>query len=362
MKVELIGKTKVVMENKHGKNNYFAWPSVCVLKNGKIAVAASGYRYEHICPFGKAVISYSEDEGETYTAPAPVIDTPLDDRDAGIVPFGENGAVLTSFNNTVKFQRDVNKGRKNPYPIIESYLDTVTSDEEQKYLGSEYTVSHDNGVTFGEIYKSPITSPHGPMELHDGSVVWVGRTYTSNDTFMGEVDEVRAYKMDMNGGMEYLGSVPPIDKDGKRVLSCEPHAIELDNGTLLCHIRVQNDSGLFTIYQTTSADGGRTWTEPIQLLSDNGGSPAHILKHSSGVLVSTYGYRNMPFGIKVMFSTDNGKTWDIDHRIYENTVTGDLGYPCTVELSDGSMLTVFYAHEKQGEPAVILQQKWRMTE
>ena len=52
-----------------------------------------------------------------------------------------------------------------------------------------------------------------------------------------------------------------------------------------------------------------------------------------------------------MFSADEGKTWSVDH---------DLGYPATVELSDGSLLTIFYAHPAEGQPAVIMQQKWRI--
>jgi len=31
-----------------------------------------------------------------------------------------------------------------------------------------------------------------------------------------------------------------------------------------------------------------------------------------------------------------------------------------VELSDGSLLTVFYAHPAADQPAVIMQQKWRI--
>ena len=66
-----------------------------------------------------------------------------------------------------------------------------------------------------------------------------------------------------------------------------------------------------------------------------------------------------PFGIKAMFSSDGGKTWDIGNDIYVNNVNYDLGYPSTIELKDGSLLTVFYAHQGEGHPAVIMQQKWR---
>ena len=101
MEIKIIGKPKIIMSNRGSKHNYFGWPTVAKLQDGKIAVGASGFRLEHVCPFGKAVISYSYDNGETYTSPAPIIDTPLDDRDGGILAFGEKNVIVTSFNNTV---------------------------------------------------------------------------------------------------------------------------------------------------------------------------------------------------------------------------------------------------------------------
>ena len=37
MKISLIGTAKTVMDNPLSKHNYFAWPSVARLKNGKVA-------------------------------------------------------------------------------------------------------------------------------------------------------------------------------------------------------------------------------------------------------------------------------------------------------------------------------------
>ena len=59
-------------------------------------------------------------------------------------------------------------------------------------------------------------------------------------------------------------------------------------------------------------------------------------------------------------SFDEGKTWDAGYDLYVDNVSGDLGYPASIELADGSILTVFYAHPSAEEPAMIMQQKWRM--
>ena len=66
MKLCRNGAPAVIMSNPFGKAGYFGWPSISLLQNGKIAVVASGYRHAHICPFGKAVISFSEDGGKSW--------------------------------------------------------------------------------------------------------------------------------------------------------------------------------------------------------------------------------------------------------------------------------------------------------
>lgn len=44
---------------------YFGWPTVARLEDGTLVVASSGLRTEHICPWGKTVLNYSEDDGRT---------------------------------------------------------------------------------------------------------------------------------------------------------------------------------------------------------------------------------------------------------------------------------------------------------
>ncbi len=348
MKIELIGKPEVILSNPHSKHNYFAWPTVARLQDGRIAVGASGFRIEHVCPFGKAVISYSSDEGKTYTLPAPVIDTPLDDRDAGLCTFGENGVIVTSFNNSADMQREYNQDNE----YVQNYINTITKEDEEKYLGPTFRVSRDCGTTFGELYRSPVTSPHGPVELRDGTILWAGNRF---DDVNGGIEFVKLNPN--NGETEFVGK---ITVDDKEVFLNEPNVIELPDGKLLCHIRAENDT-MFTTYQSVSYDKGKTWTKPEMLLEIDGGAPPHLRMLSSGILISAYGRRKQPYGIMVMVSRDNGETWEKDLRLYENTASDDLGYPSTIELSDGTLLTVFYARNSEEEPCRILQQKWKLV-
>ena len=356
MKIELIGKPKTIMSNPYSRHGYFAWPTAKILQDGKIAVGASGFRFEHICPFGKAVISYSFDGGETYTMPAPVIDTPLDDRDAGICTFGENGVIFSSFNNSADMQRQHNK--ENGY--VQSYINTITEDDEEKYLGSTFRISRDCGVTFGQIYRSPVSSPHGPTELRDGTVLWAGTRF--DDIFGG----IEVRRLDTESGeTELIGKITVSDK---RIVLNEPHLIELPNGRLIIHTRAENaelfsggEEVFFTVFQSVSDDKGKTWSEPEMLLDETGGAPPHLIMLSSGTLLSTYGRRKMPYGIMAMMSLDGGETWEKDIRIYENLVSDDIDYPSTVELPDGTLITVFYARKGEDEPCEIMQQKWKIV-
>ena len=47
MKIQLIGEPKIILSNPTSTPNYFAWPTVDRLRDGRIAVAASK---EQFCP------------------------------------------------------------------------------------------------------------------------------------------------------------------------------------------------------------------------------------------------------------------------------------------------------------------------
>ena len=352
MNIKLIGSPKIVMTNNESHHSYFAWPTIAKLQNGKICVGASGYRVEHICPFGKGVLAFSEDNGETYSKPVPVFDTVLDDRDVGLTTFGKSGLIATSFNNTLEFQRENMPQTQECF----DYINSVSSEDETEALGINFRISEDYGETFGPIYKSPVSSPHGPTVLNDGTVLWVGRK-------LGIHNHIETYVINTeNGEMTLRGELGLYEyEEFKDIYFYEPHAIQLADGRIICHLRAENkEETLFTLYQTVSCDNGVTWSKPEQILRDDSGAPAHLFMHSSGILISTVSHRSKPYGIWAVFSEDNGENWSDESVIFEGKDTDDLGYPSTIELSDGSMITAFYTRENDFVPAVIMQQKWAL--
>ena len=359
MKIFKISEPRIIIEAPNEKHNNFAFPSIARLQDGRIAVVASGFRRRLMCPFGKVVISYSDDDGATYTPPIAVLYTPLDNPCAGVTTFGERGVIVSSFSHStassLSWARD---------DCEIDYLNSISPEEEKGYLGGNFRISHDLGASFGDTLIAPISSPHGPVELSGGTLLWVGWRY---DCFEGEragytKNAICAYKIYPDGRCEYLGAIDEVIEDGVPLILCEPHTLELDDGRLIAHLRTQSKKPptMFTISQCESSDGGITWSVPRKLMRRMGGSPPHLIRHSSGALICTYGCRDIPYGVKAMISLDDGGSWEVDHEIYISEHDASMGYPASIELDDGSILTVFYAKAERGGPSVIMQQKWRL--
>ena len=370
-KLEIFDK-RIIMEKNDSIHNYFAWPSVATLRDGCLAVVASGFRLGHICPFGKSVISYSYDSGRTWTEPTPVIDTILDDRDSGILTFGEKNVIVTSFNNSLDFQKKSIFDDDDTSDYVRAYIAYAEKypEMENSQLGSEFKFSRDGGKTFEKkIYKSQVTSPHGPMVTKDGRVIYIGNVFN-------DYSRIESWEIDTEtGNMTKLGEVPPIE--GNSLPSYEPHAIELNDGSIMLVIRSehqpenatwQNCYDLFSLYISKSSDGGKTWSNPCPIVLDeesskeitfsNVGAPPHVMRHSSGALLLSCAARISPMGLRILKSTDEGKTWEAFLLTDDIPFTADFGYPATAELSDGSLYTVWYQHSMLDKPAVIYGAHW----
>lgn len=347
--MKLLTKSKDIISNPDSIFSYFAWPSIARIDESTLACTCSGFRLRHICPFGKACIAYSYDDGLSWTQPTPIIDTPLDDRDAGILVYGDN-VILTSFNNSPNQQRiweqnNIKKGDTSPnMKLISAYLNTYPENA-LSYLGSTYKISHDKGKTFGKLKIAPISSPHGPFLGIDGCVHWVGKRFGENGN-----NGIALYKMDENEEFKFISDIPPCVDEYGEGFSCEPDAIQLPSGKIICTIRVQrrDEHPLFTTYICYSYDGGKTFTNPKKLLEDTQGSPPHLLLHSSSTIILTYGRRKPEFGIRGMISKDDGETFSDEFILTNDAPNEDLGYPCSVERNDGSILTIWYERNEHG--------------
>ncbi|AKP49634.1 sialidase family protein [Cyclobacterium amurskyense] len=92
-----------------------------------------------------------------------------------------------------------------------------------------------------------------------------------------------------------------------------------------------------------SEDDGKTWVLKRQL-TDEQQHPGHITALANGDLLLTYGNRkDGQFGVAAKFSKDKGNTWSEEYILVDDLNSRDCGYPSSVQLEDGSILTAFYA-------------------
>jgi hypothetical protein len=118
------------------------------------------------------------------------------------------------------------------------------------------------------------------------------------------------------------------------------------------------DRSLCYLRQSESYDGGKTWT--LAHKTPIWGYPPHLLKLTNGWLLVVYGVRRQPYSERACISRDNGETWDLKNEIIlSRAINGDLGYPASVQLDVGSILTIYYQIEKPGEKTCLMSTHWK---
>lgn len=102
-----------------------------------------------------------------------------------------------------------------------------------------------------------------------------------------------------------------------------------------------------------SEDEGKTWRISPEL--SNGGltrrseHPGHLLRLRDGRILLTYGIRWGVHGVGTRVSADDGRTWGAP-MIPMYYGGGDGGYPSSVQLSDGTIVTAYYCSANENHP------------
>ena len=361
---------------------YFGWPTVARLEDGTLALAASGFRHAHMCPWGKSVVWESYDEGRSWDEPEIVNDSSIDDRDTGLLALPGGSLLLSWFSSDMRHHyRSVPLEERQPkvdkaleetgdpeqkrkirdgYRIFRASTDVWQEENVARDMGSFIRIRDPRGV-WGPRIPVTASSPHGPILLRDGILLYVGKANAEwvNGEYRPSMTALHGARIraissaDSGVTWQQLGYVPEIPGASYH----EPHAIELADGSILALIRVHpapteaNPKPHFQIWKSLSHDRGSTWSVPEYV---GEGSPPHLLRHSSGAIVCTQGYRIKPFGIRALVSRDEGGSWE-EFVLDDSQPGGDLGYPASVELADGSVYTVFYRY---GD---ILSIKWKLN-
>lgn len=331
---------------------YIGWPSITQTRSGELLVVFSGMRDAHVCPFGIVQMISSTDQGQTWTDPVTINNTPLDDRDAGILETGQ-GTLLVNWFTSLAFDTEKQYERN---PTWRRHAEKLGKETRKYWLGNWTRRSADGGQSWEEPVKQLVSAPHGPIELSDGRLLYVGTARPEGKKIIGveqSLDDGRSWQL--------ISSIPMNSEDDIAFIH-EPHVVELSDGKLVVMLRYSpGDLNQRYLRQSESYDGGRTWTTSHP--TDIWGYPPHLLELKSGLLLVSYGVRKEPFGEKACISRDGGETWETDREIMINpAMNGDLGYPASVQLEDGSILTVYYQIDKEGEKTCLMSTHWRLKE
>lgn len=393
-------------------DRYIGWPTVGRAPDGVLYALFSGDREAHVDPFGKSFLIRSADEGQSWSSPEWVNDTPMDDRDTGLCIHPDGTLIMSWFtshyygNYALGRNEKETKGGQALRAREEwaAALRAVTPEladrwaphlrkagqaESRQYIraAQEYACSlwfdgesrryppttrrmgfwtrrsTDGGRTWDTPTPSRVSAPHGPNVLPNGDLIYIGTMHEKADdggVLLGvavSADKGVTWNLRAtvngspeNADWETLGEAPRL---------CEPHVVAAASGKLIGLARCQvSDPRQRGLWQFDSTDHGQTWTEPrpTNLL----GFPPHLLRLRDGRLMVSHAIRHQPPGQRFCFSNDEGESWDVENQLtLADAPSGDLGYPASAELADGTILSVYYQREQLDEKPCLMQTRWR---
>jgi hypothetical protein len=333
---------------------YAGWSTIVRRRNGEILLVYSGGREGHVCPFGRVELMRSRDEGRTWSWPQVLMDSPVDDRDAGVCETARGTLLVTTF-TSLAYETLLEKAELWPVERRERWMAVQRRLPEsggRAWLGEWMLRSEDGGRTWSAPYRVPLNSPHGPVLLRDGRLLYAGRQLWDPAARVGVCES-----SDDGRTWQWLAGIPVRPGDDHREYH-ELHLAATPSGRLIVHIRNHNPRNRNETLQSESDDGGKTWTAPHPI--GVWGLPSHLLLLRDGRLLMSYGYRREPFGNQARVSADQGDTWSEPVPISADGANGDLGYPSSVELDSGELFTVWYEKPAGQSQALLRQQRWRL--
>ena len=239
---------------------------------------------------------------------------------------------------------------------------------------SHYSVSEDNGRTFGEkkLLSDPVErkdfAQGNIVELRNGDLIWPWGNWGAAP--------LNGFKRSTDGGLTWSPVVrawqdPPPGHE-KPLAFNETAAAVCKDGTIVAVARVDGAPGNDkSFWQIRSSDNGKTWTPPRQI-EIAGGSPAMYCTPKGQLWLA---YRDGGFGpgLGLAVSDDNGDSWrflyhlkdpkgeherlyghirytDEDRKKPWRPAEGMVGYPCFARLADTEVYVIYHAHNRTELP------------
>lgn len=305
------------------------FPVALRLSDGRIAVVMRGGA-PHLGIKGRLDIVFSSDEGKTWSKPAVVVDTPIDDRNPA---FGQakDGNLVVTFFRTARYDAAGH---------YDDHLDKPTDMMVTRSVDGGKTWSAPEAIAVSEIGWG---SPYGRMlTLDDRTMlmnVYGGPVRKAGEKVNEREDHSYLFRSADNG--KTWARFSEIGGKGFN----ETGLVKLASGDLLAAMRSEPAG---EVWLTASKDGGKSWSA-ARKITPRAVHPADMILLGDGKVLMVCGYRVGPFGVVGMIGDDKGAVdWQKHFTLVDDAASGDCGYPSSVLLKDGRVMTVYYAAGRKG--------------
>ncbi len=291
------------------------FPVMIKLADGTLGAVIRGGA-PHIGIGGRLDFIRSTDGGRTWSKPIVAVDSPWDDRNPALGQMPDGTLVLA-------------------YGEAHSYRPDGSFDLAAGPYLPFFVTSSDGGRTWSAKHAFsgpwPNVSPFGKIIVRkDGTALM--------SIYQMPTGAVALLRSADNGRTWGKSSIVAVG-----AASDETQLLALPDGRLMSFTRMEGNPK-FGLRLQESDDKGHTWVRGRSLMkAQQWPFDATLLK--SGHLLVSYGSRLEHFGAGVVLSRDGGKTWDESHCVLLgwDSLNTDTGYPSTVQLDDGTIVTMYYA-------------------
>ena len=231
-------------------------------------------------------------------------------------------------------------------------------------IGAIIARSTDGGCTWERSSLPRCAYPRNVLVDSDGTLLFLADGHTPDQILL-----CRSH----DHGMTWEQSPGDIDWDADvRADFSEISVLRLDDGRLLAALRhylpggrvgdlapnIRGHAFADTVL-TESNDDGATWSKP-RPLTNTAEVHTDLLQLTDGRLLATYVNYHLPYGACAVVSDDGGATWDVDHPFQLSCSAfgpANNGWPVTVQLDDGSLLTSYAAnaYPNDGPPETVCE-------
>jgi len=313
-----------VISRGQSAGTYQAFPDVCRLQNGDLlCVFYAGYAHvslpnQDFPKGGRICMVRSTDDGKTWSTPAVLFDSPVDDRDPHVSQVS-NGTVMCTFFTYEPSNQD------NPQAPTRCSTCLVTSRDGGRTWDSEARVL------------APDWPSSAPVRELPNGILILGVYHEDGPTAYGGV--IRS----TDKGRTWSSPIP-IGKDSGVRLDAETDLVLLKDGILYAALRGDKTNMHFA----TSLDLGLTWGR-VRDIGFPGHCP-HFTRLTTGEILLSHRLPNTALHI----SRDEARTWLGPYEI-DSTIGA---YPSTVQLKDGTVLIVYY---EEGHGSAIRTKRFQLS-